>query len=117
MSITTILTGVGGAIGCDYNASADQLVFVEFDGKLSAVQTATHAYTVFGTGYTNPEDVKLSTNGSLAYITERSGDLVRVTLPNAPRSSAVVIATGMTAPIAGRIARWIRGYAGGGHGP
>ncbi len=98
MSITTILTGVGGAIGCDYNASADQLVFVEYAGKLSAVQTATHAYTVFGTGYTNPEDVKLSTNGSLAYVTERSGDLVRVTLPNAPRSSAVVIATGMTAP-------------------
>jgi hypothetical protein len=55
-------------------------------------------YTVLGTGYTNPEDVKLSVDGVHAYVTERSGDLVKVALTSANRSAATVIATGMTAP-------------------
>ncbi|MBV8811060.1 MAG: hypothetical protein JO033_20520 [Acidobacteriaceae bacterium] len=55
-------------------------------------------YSVLGTGYTNPEDVKISRDNSHAYITERSGDLVRVSLANANRSAATVIASGMTAP-------------------
>ena len=56
------------------------------------------AYAVLGTGYAEPEDVKLSGDGVSAYITERSGDLVRVSLTNANRSAATVIADGMTAP-------------------
>jgi len=55
-------------------------------------------YTVLGTGYNQPEDVKLSTDGVHAYITERTGDLVRVALSSANRSAATVIASGMTAP-------------------
>ncbi len=55
-------------------------------------------YTVLGTGYTNPEDVKLSVDGVHAYVTERSGDLVKVALTSANRSAATVVATGMTAP-------------------
>jgi hypothetical protein len=55
-------------------------------------------YTVLGTGYTNPEDVKLSVDGIHAYVTERSGDLVKVALTSANRSAATVVATGMTAP-------------------
>jgi hypothetical protein len=96
---TVVFSGAAGAIGCDYRLSDNKLVFVEYaSGKLSAVNVATHAYTVFGTGYTNPEDVKLSADGSFAYVTERAGNLLRVDLPNAPRSSATVIASGMTAP-------------------
>jgi hypothetical protein len=59
------------------------------------------AYRVLGTGYTQPEDVKVSANGKTAYITERSGNLLRVSLvgPGAPnRAAASVVASGMTAP-------------------
>jgi hypothetical protein len=55
-------------------------------------------YKVIGTGYNQPEDVKLSVDGVHAYITERSGDLVKVALTAANRASATVVATGMTAP-------------------
>ena len=55
-------------------------------------------YHVLGTGYTNPEDVKASADGAHAYVTERSGDLVRVALATANRASATVVASGMTAP-------------------
>jgi len=55
-------------------------------------------YQVLGTGYTNPEDVKASSDGAHAYVTERSGDLVRVTLTNANRAMATVVTSGMTAP-------------------
>ena len=56
------------------------------------------SYAVLGTGYTTPEDVKASADGAHAYVTERTGDLVKVDLSSADRASATVIATGMTAP-------------------
>ncbi len=59
------------------------------------------AYKVLGTGYTAPEDVKVSADGSKAYITERGGRLLRVALNTAippNRSAAVVVASGLTAP-------------------
>jgi hypothetical protein len=55
-------------------------------------------YAVLGTGYTNPEDVKASSDGAHAYVTERSGDLVKVALTSANRASAAVVTSGMTAP-------------------
>lgn len=55
-------------------------------------------YKVLGTGYNQPEDVKLSVDGVHAYITERSGDLVKVALTSANRAAATVVATGMNAP-------------------
>ena len=55
-------------------------------------------YAVLGTGYNQPEDVKASADGSHAYVTERSGDLVKVQLINANRAAAQVICSGMTAP-------------------
>ena len=38
------------------------------------------AYAVLGTGYTTPEDVKVSADDVHAYVTERTGDLVSVAL-------------------------------------
>jgi hypothetical protein len=89
-----------GATGCDFLAAKNQYVFVEYSGKLSvlAVPPAVSAYKVLGTGYTNPEDVKLSKDGMYAYILERSGDLVKVALTNADRSAATVIASGLNTP-------------------
>lgn len=55
-------------------------------------------YHVLGTGYTEPEDVKASVDGTHAYVTERSGDLVRVALASANRAAATVVCSGMTAP-------------------
>jgi hypothetical protein len=98
---TTLQSGLGGAIGSDFRRPQNQLIFVEYaTGKLSGltVAPATPAYTVLGTGYNQPEDVKLSVDGIHAYITERTGDLVRVSLTSANRSAATVIATGLNAP-------------------
>jgi hypothetical protein len=55
-------------------------------------------YAVLGTGYSEPEDVQASSDGAHAYVTERSGDLVKVALTNADRAAATVVASGMTAP-------------------
>jgi hypothetical protein len=59
---------------------------------------AESGYAVLGTGYNSPEDVKASTDGAHVYVTERSGDLLRVALANANRSSAAVVSSGITAP-------------------
>jgi hypothetical protein len=98
---TQLATGLGGVIGSDFRTAQNQLVFIEFSsGKLSSLGIApsTAGYKVLGTGYNQPEDVKLSTDGVHAYVTERTGDLVKVALTSANRSSAQVIASGMTAP-------------------
>lgn len=55
-------------------------------------------YQVLGTGYSQPEDIALNAGGTHAYVTERSGTLLRVDLAHANRSSAVVVSSGMTAP-------------------
>ena len=55
-------------------------------------------YVVLGTGYQQPEDVKASVDGSHVYVTERTGDLLRVQLASANRSAATVVSSGMTAP-------------------
>lgn len=97
---TVLQSGLGGAIGCDFSALNSELVFVEYSGNLSSltVAPATPGYKVLGTGYTTPEDVKLSSDGVHAYVTERTGDLVKVALSSANRSSATVIAKGMNSP-------------------
>jgi DNA-binding beta-propeller fold protein YncE len=51
-----------------------------------------------GTGYTQPEDIAVTADGKTAYITERSGDLVRVSLSSANRSSATVVTSGLNSP-------------------
>ncbi|HEX8811693.1 MAG TPA: hypothetical protein VF742_06850, partial [Terracidiphilus sp.] len=79
-SITNILTGLAGAGGCDFNSSTGELYYVEYSGNFSKTNPLAPAHTVIGTGYTNPEDIELSSDGAHAYITERSGDLVKVSL-------------------------------------
>ncbi|HWU89032.1 MAG TPA: hypothetical protein VN253_17325 [Kofleriaceae bacterium] len=55
-------------------------------------------YRVLGTGYTQPEDVAATASETAAYITERSGHLLRVSLGAANRANATVVASGLTAP-------------------
>ena len=55
-------------------------------------------YRVLGTGYTQPEDIAASASETTAYVTERSGNFLRVALGSANRASATVLASGLTAP-------------------
>lgn len=97
-TITDILSGLAGAGGCDFRSSTGELFYVEFAGNLSKTNPISPAHAVIGTGYANPEDIELSADGVHAYITERSGNLVKVSLSTPNRSSATLIASGMVAP-------------------
>jgi hypothetical protein len=55
-------------------------------------------YRVLGTGYQQPEDVILTADEQTAYITERTGTLLRVALHNGDRSNATIVSSGMIAP-------------------
>ena len=90
---------LSGAVGCDWSAVLNELVFVEYGGNLSRMMLSpSPSYAVLGTGYITPEDVKISADGKTAYVTERTGDLVKVSLSSPGRAAAAVLATGMTAP-------------------
>ncbi|HEY2963643.1 MAG TPA: YncE family protein [Pyrinomonadaceae bacterium] len=91
---------VAAAIGGAYIPSLNRLVFVEFaSGNLSAIDLITNDYIVLGRGYETPEDVVVTANGQVAYVTERTGALLRVPLTgNANRANATVVSKGMTAP-------------------
>lgn len=97
-TITDILTGLPGAGGCDFRSSTGELFYVEFSGNLSKTNPLSPAHTVIGTGYTNPEDIELSADAVHAYVTERSGNLLKVNLATPNRAAATVIASGMVAP-------------------
>jgi hypothetical protein len=55
-------------------------------------------YRVLGTGYTQPEDIKVTSGGRYAYVTERGGNFLRVDLTNANRAAATLVTSGITAP-------------------
>jgi hypothetical protein len=55
-------------------------------------------YAVLGTGYSNPEDVKASADGAHVFVTERSGDLLKVALASPNRASAAVVCSGLNTP-------------------
>jgi hypothetical protein len=55
-------------------------------------------YAVLGTGYQEPEDVKASADGVHVYVTERTGNLLKVPLGTPNRTPAMVLSSGMTAP-------------------
>jgi hypothetical protein len=95
----TLTSGVAAAIGGTYVPSLNQMIFVEWHGRLSTIDLFSNEYRVLGTGYTNPEDVAVNASGTIAYVTERSGNLLKVDLTrNADRANATVISNGMTAP-------------------
>ena len=101
MMLTPVVlkTGLHGAIGSAYRSTTNDLYFVEWGpGTISVLNLSTMSYTVLGTGYSQPEDIALSSDGKHAYVTERTGTLVRVNLASPNRASATVVSSGMTAP-------------------
>jgi len=99
-TITELKGGLAGAIGSDFLTATNRLLFVEWDsGNLSALDLSPSvSYHVLGGGYHNPEDVEATSDGTHAYVTERSGTLRYVNLSSADASAATVVASGMTAP-------------------
>lgn len=55
-------------------------------------------YTKLGSGYANPEDIAVLANEQTAYVTERTGGVLRVDLANANRTAASVVVAGLHAP-------------------
>ncbi len=55
-------------------------------------------YSVIGTSYAQPEDIKVTSGGRYAYVTERTGNFLRVDLTNANRGSAQLVASGLNTP-------------------
>ena len=55
-------------------------------------------YQCIGTGYTTPEDIAVCADETTAYVTERTGNLLRVNLNKADRSDATLIASDLQAP-------------------
>lgn len=92
-------TGLQGAIGSAYRSTTNELFFVEWGpGTISVLNLSTMSYAVLGTGYSQPEDIVLASDGKHAYVTERTGNLLKVNLANANRANAKVVSSGMTAP-------------------
>jgi hypothetical protein len=63
-----------------------------------ATYKVTAGYVVLGTGYSNPEDIKVSADNAHAYVTERSGNFVKIALTSANRGAATLVVSGLTAP-------------------
>lgn len=60
-AFTQLTTGLGGAIGCDYKQSSNQLFFVEFNGKVSVLDLVRPVEAVVFSGTaTMPADSSLS---------------------------------------------------------
>ncbi len=101
-TVTPLVSGLHGAIGSQYVPSQDKFYFAEYStGTLSVLNNASSnnpTYQVLGTGYTQPESVYVTADGTTAYITERIGDLVSVSLSDPNRAAATVIASGLTIP-------------------
>src|SRR6266567_591223 len=96
-----LIADLWGVIGSDYLPEQDQLIFVEYGGKLSAIEKVsgnTSEYVVLGTGYNRLEDVKVTSDRQYAYITERGGAFLRVDLKNANREQATIISSELNAP-------------------
>ena len=53
---------------------------------------------VLGAGYVQPEDLVLTSDASTAYVTERAGNLLKVSLASPNRTSASVVAGGLVMP-------------------
>jgi len=85
--------------GANFDYAKIQVVMYGTDIQVRWVAYRLHPrYQVLGTGYNQPEDIKVSADEQHAYVTERVGNLLRVDLTNANRAFATVVHAGMTAP-------------------
>jgi hypothetical protein len=90
--------------GADQNLATVDRIRQVSDGSQIRMKYTTyaknHGYKTLGKNYQNPEDIVVTSDGLYAYITERVGNLLRVSLSqsNADRGSALVVAKGLKEP-------------------
>ncbi len=81
------------------NLAKVQVITYGYDLQINWITyKLTSGYVVLGTGYSNPEDIKISADGIHAYVTERAGNFVKVSLAAANRSAATLVVSGINAP-------------------
>jgi hypothetical protein len=100
-NIVSIAQNLHAAIGCDYRASQNILYFTEYSaGGISRINLVNNSYAMIGSGYTTPEDVRVGSDEKTAYVTERTGNLLKIDLNSANRSSVStkVVCSGLNAP-------------------
>ncbi|KQZ82221.1 hypothetical protein ASD56_15225 [Microbacterium sp. Root166] len=78
MAITTIATGMHGAIGSRRDTVHGGVVFVEYDGTVRRIDPQTGTTDVIGTGFTELEDIEISADGSTYFLSERGGSIYAV---------------------------------------
>jgi len=92
----------GDVLAVQTNGGNYAKVLVVSSGLNLEIQWVTYKldspYAVLGTGYEQPEDVKASADGVHVYVTERTGNLLKVPLATPNRTPAMVLSSGMTAP-------------------
>jgi hypothetical protein len=75
------------------------MVVAEFGGIISSVAlTMGGGRMVLGSVYLELEDLALTNNGMTAYVTERGGDILKVDLQAADRTSASIVTSGLMEP-------------------
>jgi DNA-binding beta-propeller fold protein YncE len=95
-----LATNLRGVIGCDYLVSQKQLIFVEWIGNISSIDTSSQSlnHQVLGTDYEYLEDIIVSADEEYAFVTERGGNLIRVELKNPDRANAYVVSSDINKP-------------------
>jgi M6 family metalloprotease-like protein len=97
-SIREVAHGLAGAIGGRFVPAWGYLVCAEWAGRITAVDPATGFVKHLGSGYTQPEDIVATADGSALFVSERTGALLQVDPHAADRINATPLATGLTAP-------------------
>lgn len=98
MTGSVVASGLGAAVGCARVPGRDAVAFVEWAGRVAEWDAATRTVRRLGTGWTQPEDIVVAADGATAYISERTGDILRVDLGAADRVNAAVVVSGLDAP-------------------
>lgn len=98
MSTTTIATGLQGALGAREDLLHGGVVFTEWAGRVQRIDPATGALDVIGKGFTDLEDIEISSDGSTYFLSERGGTIYAAAAPGGfTPADAPVLATGLGA--------------------
>jgi hypothetical protein len=92
----------GDVFGVLTNAGNFAKILVVQYGYDMKIQWVTYklasGYHPIGTGYMTPEDIVVASDEKTAYVTQRTGEVLKVDLGNANRAAATVIASGLEVP-------------------
>ncbi|HWZ45617.1 MAG TPA: hypothetical protein VNW97_19235 [Candidatus Saccharimonadales bacterium] len=101
----TVLSNMDSVVGGAFSSKTNHLYFVEFDGDIHRLDLSTGSDTAIGAGYNSAEDIALSRDGRYAYVTEFTGNLLKIELPDpnvfqntAFNPNSTIVTAGMSRP-------------------